>query len=117
MNLTPIDGGSIDVDDLTWLGSREGVATARTGTLTGFTGDVLSGTPVTEDADGFYVAYDGTNLAGFVIHGVTVAAGTVATVAILDRGRINTENLPVDFTPPADHGRFAFVPNPPAAGE
>lgn len=113
-DLQPHDGPSYGGSKLSWLGSREGVATARTGTLTGFTGTVVSGTPVAE-VGGFYVAYDaagddGTEaLAGFILSDVTVRDGRDTVVAILDRGRIRADRLPVEFTAPAESGRFTFV--------
>ena len=116
IDLQPYDGPSHGAGKLSWLGSREGVATARTGTLSGFTGEVKAGTPVSE-GDGVYVAYDagdgdenaGNALTGFVLSDVTVRSGRDAVVAILDRGRIRTDRLPVEFTAPAESGRFTFV--------
>ncbi|RBP66431.1 hypothetical protein DFO66_103381 [Brevibacterium sanguinis] len=110
VDLQPYDGTPVTGSKLSWLGSREGVATARTGTLAGFTGVVRSGTPVAEVA-GEYVAYDSaTNtLAGFVLHDTAIREGRDTPTAILDRGRIRVDRLPVAFTPPTDKGRFAFV--------
>lgn len=109
-------------DDMTWLGSREGVDTAATITLdaAAFTVDdgvVKSGTPVEASGDK-YAPYGGTNpLAGFVVHGVSVADGD-AVAALLDRGRINADNLPVEgFLNPADGGRFVYVGGTDAGGE
>lgn len=106
-------GGSDD----RWLGSREGLDTARTVTLdagafpagTFPDGVVKSGTPLAASGD-LYVPFtdDATqDLAGFltvdknVTHGDTVAA-------LLDRGRIRTAFLPVAFTAPAGASRFVF---------
>lgn len=109
VDLQPYDGDPVGGSKLSWLGSREGVATARTGTLTGFTGTVKSGTPVSE-SDGKYVAYTaGGGLAGFVLHDTPIRDGQDSAVAILDRGRVRTDRLPVEFEAPADSGRFAFV--------
>lgn len=114
INLQPYDGPSHGAGKLSWLGSREGVATARTGTLTGFTGVVKAGTPVAS-VGGFYVAYDAAGedgseaLAGFVLSDASVRDGEDTVVAVLDRGRIRTDRLPVEFTAPAESGRFTFV--------
>ena len=109
VDLQPVDGASIPGSKLSWLGSREGVSTAQTGTLTGFSGVVKSGTPVSADG-GKYVAYDAeSGLAGFVLSDVAVTAGRDNVVAILDRGRIRVDRLPVAFTAPAESGRFVFV--------
>lgn len=114
IDLQPYDGPSFGGGKMSWLGSREGVATARTGTLTGFTGDVKAGTPVSE-VGGFYVAYDPEDeggadaLVGFVLSDTSVRDGRDTVVAILDRGRIRTDRLPVEFTAPAESGRFTFV--------
>lgn len=109
VDLQPYSGDPVAGSKLSWLGSREGVATARTGTLAGFTDTVKSGTPVSED-DGKYVAYDSeSGLAGFVVYDTSISDGRDATVAILDRGRIRIDRLPVDFEAPADTGRFTFV--------
>lgn len=101
--------------NLSWLGSRHGVANARTGTLkaSAFTDKfVPSGTPVGLDTDGFYIPYtaaEGQVLTGFVINDANVADGD-EPVAILDHGRILVDNLPVeDFTVPANTGAFIFV--------
>lgn len=98
-----------------WLGSRHGVANARSVTLSGaaFAGDVASGTPIAI-VGGLGVAYNpaGTNgsqvLAGFVIGSVSVnGADTMAP--LLDHGRVITAKLPVAFTAPANAGQFVFV--------
>lgn len=109
VSLKPENGTPISGSKLSWLGSREGVATARTGTLSGLTGEVKSGTPVTETGDGMYGAYDGSKLSGFVLHPVNVVAGAAESVAIIDRGRVRVDRLPAAFTPPANSGRFTFV--------
>ena len=100
--------------NLSWLGSRHGVANARTGTLkaSAFTDKhVPSGTPVAFDA-GLYAPYTaelGQELVGFVINDVNVTGGD-EPVAILDHGRIIVDNLPVeDFTVPENPGAFIFV--------
>lgn len=114
IDMQPYDGTAVGGSKLSWLGSREGVSTARTGTLTGFTGVVKAGTPVAR-VDGSYVAYDpdgvdgSESLAGFVLSDAVIRDGRDVVVAILDRGRIRTDRLPVAFTPPAESGRFTFV--------
>ncbi|WP_054953085.1 hypothetical protein [Flaviflexus massiliensis] len=97
--------------NLSWLGSRHGVANARTGTLktSAFTDKhVPSGTPVSVDTDGLYVPYTDGALTGFVINDSNVEGGD-EPVAILDHGRIRVANLPVEFTVPANAGAFIFV--------
>lgn len=98
-----------------WLGSRRGVGTARTVTLdtTGFPkatdGIVPGGTPV-ELKNGLAVAYgDGTNpLAGFTLDDASIRDGN-APVALLDHGRVLTQNLPVAFKVPSNAPSFVFV--------
>lgn len=100
--------------DYSWLGSRRGVSTARSVTLSdaAFTGDVASGTPVAI-VSGLAVPYnsagsDGSqNLAGFVLGDHTVTGDT--TVPLLDTGRVIVANLPIAFTAPANAGSFVFV--------
>lgn len=100
--------------NLSWLGSRHGVANARTGTLkaSAFTEKfVKSGTPVAVDAEGLYVPYtaaEGQAIAGFIINDANVAAGD-EPVAILDHGRVIVAKLPVDFTVPDAPGAFIYV--------
>lgn len=101
--------------DLSWLGSRHGVATARTGTLkaSAFTDEIVrSGTPVTQGEDGLYVPYAGgpeVAPTGFVINDVIVD-GADEPVAILDHGRIVVDKLPVEgFTLPTAPGAFTYL--------
>lgn len=101
--------------NLSWLGSRHGVANARTVTLkaSAFTDKfVPSGTPVGLDGEGFAVPYTGGEdqvLVGFVINDQNVTDGD-EPVAILDHGRVIVANLPVEgFTVPENPGVFIYV--------
>lgn len=100
--------------DLSWLGSRHGVANARPVTLkaSAFADkDVKSGQPLADSGDGFHVPFtggDGEKFAGFCLDAVSVKNGDAA-VALLDHGRVIVENLPVEFTAPANAGQFVFV--------
>lgn len=100
--------------NISWLGSRHGVANARTGTLkaSAFTDKfVPSGTPVSVDTDGTYVPYTAAVdqvLTGFVINDADVTDGD-EPVAILDHGRIIAANLPVEFTVPTAPGAFTYL--------
>lgn len=101
--------------DNSWLGSRHGVANARTVTLdaaafTGLTdGLVPSGTPVNIAGD---LAVPFTDTAGaelaFVIGTQSVSDGN-ATVPALDHGRIIVANVPGTFAVPATAAAGAFV--------
>ena len=100
--------------DDSWLGSRHGVAQARTGTLdaTKFTdavdGVVKSGTPVIADGDKLAPA-GATAPVGFVVGDHSVKDGD-AVVPVLWHGLIKTQNLPVDtFTVPAEPGPFTYL--------
>lgn len=113
--------------DLRWLGSREGMDTARTVTLdyASWTGKVTNGRLKSGEAVAFdtnagtWVPYNsagsnGTNaVSGFVLYDqpVITDAGDIA-VPMLDRGRINNKYLPsavaVDATQAAT-ARFSFV--------
>lgn len=97
--------------DNSWLGSRRGVATARTVTLdaSAFTGPVVkSGTPVAI-TDGLAVPFTtGGTLAGFIVGDQSVAGGD-STAPLLDHGRVIVAKLPVAFTAPATAGQFVFV--------
>lgn len=103
-------GGSDD----RWLGSREGLSTARTVTLDAgafaagtFPGGVVkSGTPLTRTA-GLAVPYAGTGELLFLATDQNVTNGNAVAPAI-DRGRIRTAFLPVAFTAPAGSSRFVF---------
>lgn len=104
-------GGSDD----RWLGSREGLATARTVTLNASTfaagtfpgGVVKSGTPLVKTGN-LYTPYSGTGtLAGFLATDQSVTNGN-AVAPMIDRGRIRTAFLPVAFTAPAGSSRFVF---------
>ena len=107
-------GGSDD----RWLGSREGLDTARTATLDAdafgagtFPGGVVkSGTPLAKTGDLYVPFTDGATqaLEGFLATDQNVTNGN-AVAPLLDRGRIRTAFLPVAFTAPADAGRFVFV--------
>jgi len=100
--------------NFSWLGSRRGVSTARSVTLSdaAFTGDVASGTPVAI-VGGVAVPYnsagsDGSQvLAGFILGDHAVTGDTAAP--LLDHGRVIKANLPVAFTAPANAGSFVFV--------
>lgn len=100
--------------DLSWLGSRRGVDTARTITLdhskfpAAVDGIVPAGTPVEAAGNGLYQPFGSGTLAGFTLNSVRVSLGD-ESVALLDHGRVKTDKLPVEFTPPADPGQFVFV--------
>lgn len=99
--------------DVSWLGSRHGVDVAQTYTLDKTTfsgvedGVVPAGTPVEFDAASGKVKPFATTLTGFTLNDVSVAKGD-AVVAVLERGRIRVNRLPVEFTPPAD-SLFVFT--------
>ena len=103
-------GGS----DMSWLGSRRGVGTARSITLdkskfTGLTDSIVkAGTPVELASDGKAVPFASGKLEGFILADVSVAKAD-QTVALLDHGRINTQHLPVAFTVPETATNFVFV--------
>lgn len=123
-----------NVDDLRWLGSREGTDTARSVTLTKSTftvnadGFIPSGTPLAVDGTtGRYKLWTtGTALAGFLLTpvrasapvGVTAAVGTAQPNPVgpmIDRGRINLDFIPapaagtVKAADAATAPRFTFV--------
>ena len=116
MNLS-ITRKSYGGGDNSWMGSRHGVANARTVTLdadafTGLTdGVVPSGTPINVAGD---LAVPFTDTAGaelaFVIGDQSVAEGD-ATVPALDHGRVIVDNVPGTFAAPATAvaGAFVFV--------
>jgi hypothetical protein len=97
--------------DNSWLGSRHGVANARSVTLTAsaFTGPTVpSGTPLSVAANGSAVPYvAGTGTLAFVIGSQDISGGD-STVPALDHGRVIVAKLPVAFTAPAN-GQFVFV--------
>lgn len=102
-------------DDLSWLDSREGVATATTLTLDAdaFTDPlVVAGTPVARKGD-FAVPYnpagaDGSqNLYGFVRSARDTSTGD-EPAPVIRNGHIYVANLPVEFTP-VDHNHFTFA--------
>lgn len=103
-----ISGGGDD----TWLKSRDGVNVAQTATLDldAFDGDyVASGTPVQKDGD-LHVPYAGDAATlRFVLGSHDKADG--GTVAVIHRGYIIVDNLPVDFTAPSGT-QFTFDPAP-----
>lgn len=110
-----ITSEKIGGENLAWLDSREGVSTARTITLdhekfsSAPDGIVKAGTPVQLDEGGKYKPY-ADDLAGFTLRDVRVSTGD-AVVALLDRGRINVDQLPVAgaFAIPANGTRFEFL--------
>lgn len=118
-------------DDQSWLGSAHGTDSARSITLdtSAFTaathypdGFFPSGTPLGEiTATGLYgpwtdAAVDGTGvLAGFLLTPVRAPLDNAVDVqgALLDHGRVVTDNLPIAVTPSAVAadvaGRIIFV--------
>jgi len=114
---------TLGTGDQSWIG-EPGPWKARSQALTKSTfattdypdGYLPSGTPVADNGDGTYGKYaDGGTLAGFVLTDTKVSNDAVINVALYDRGRVNVDKLPVDFTPPADPGHFIFL-NVPSAG-
>lgn len=113
---------SYGVDDLRWLGSREGTDTAQSVTLTSanfatvITDDdmIPSGTPLAVDgATGRYTLWATTaDLAGFLLAPLKVrdTSRNVAG-AMIDRGRIVRDFLPVapDAAGEGTAPRFVFV--------
>jgi len=125
---------SIGTGDQSWL-AEDGPHDARSQSLlvSAFTantdypnGYIPSGLPIAQFTSGAnsgeYGPYnpdatDGTeDLVGFVLTDtpVDVRAGLVSTdthlnVALIDRGRININRLPVAFTAPTDPGLFVFL--------
>jgi hypothetical protein len=125
---------TIGTGDQSWL-AEDGPHDARSQALlmSAFTagthypnGYVPSGLPIAEFTSGpnsgEYGPYDpdatdGTeDLVGFVLTDtpVNVRAGETSTdthlnVALIDRGRININRLPVAFAAPADPGHFVFL--------
>lgn len=107
-----------DGSDDRWLGSREGLATARTATLDAAAfpagtypgGVVRSGTPLARSGDLFVPFTDDAtqDLEGFLATDQNVTNGN-AVAPLIDRGRIRTAFLPVAFTAPAGASRFVFV--------
>lgn len=100
--------------DDSWLGSRHGVAQARTGTLdasqfsSAVDGVVKSGTPVIVSGDKLVPAGSSAPV-GFVIGDHSVKDGD-AVVPVLWHGLIKTQNLPVEtFTVPAEPGSFTYI--------
>jgi len=106
-------GGSDD----RWLGSREGLSTARTVTLAAdafgagtFPGGVVkSGTPLAKSGDK-RVPFTGAEdqvLEGFLATDQNVTHGD-AVAPMIDRGRVRVAFLPVPFEAPAGSSRFVF---------
>ena len=95
-----------------WMGSRHGVVNAKTGTLSAsaFTGKVVkSGTPVIQNAEGFYTPAGTSAPTGFVVGDHDLTAGDTP-VPVMWHGRINVAFLPVDsFTVPDAPGQFVYV--------
>lgn len=98
-----------------WLGSKHGVSEAQTFEVNAeaFTGDVVqSGTPVAV-VGGKLVPFnsggsDGSeNLVGFVVEDNHVSEGE-PNAAVLLHGQVIVQNLPVEFTAPADPGQFIY---------
>lgn len=98
-----------------WLGSKHGVSAAQSFEVdaAAFTGDVVrSGTPVSV-VGGKLVPYnsagaDGSqNLVGFVVEDNLVSEGE-PNAAVLLHGQVIVQNLPVEFTAPADPGQFIY---------
>lgn len=102
--------------DQTWLGSTRGIYTNRTETLVPSAfpaelregGYIKSGTPVTvtisEDGDNVTTPYvEGGVLSGFIFTDQVVGTDLDENVnyPLMDFGRVRTERLPVEFTPPA----------------
>lgn len=118
---------TIGTGDQSWLG-ESGPHKARSQALlkSAFTagthypnGYLPSGTAVAQFTSGAnsgqYGPYtagaaDGTqNLVGFVLTDSPVTSDAYINVALKDRGRINTNKLPLAFTAPASPGNFIFV--------
>lgn len=108
----------------TWLDSRHGVDTPKTGTLkiSAFTapdGYIPSGTPLVEGGtgnEGYLVPAptDGTTApVGFVLGDFPIDSsldGVGLPVGYIWHGRIKTQNLPVEtFTVPTAPGLFSYV--------
>lgn len=107
--------------DSSWMGSRHAVAEAHPGTLdasafasaTGVTdGVVPSGYPLAEE-DGLFVPYDPTPTTGNTLYGFLIDDRDISTgnepCAVMWHGRVRVDNLPVDFTPPADATAFVWA--------
>ncbi|MCA1185713.1 head decoration protein [Saccharopolyspora sp. 6T] len=117
---------SFAADDQSWLGSRDGVEYAHSVTLntSSFTagthypnGFFPSGLPLGRiTASGLAGPYDSEatdgreNFIGFLLFSLrTPKDGTSPVVgAVLERGRVVVDRLPVEFTAP-DTDRFLFV--------
>lgn len=108
---------TLGTGDQSWIG-ESGPWKARSQSLTKSTfaagdypnGFLPSGTPVADNGDGTFGKYAGTGvLAGFVLTDTKVSTDPFINVALYDRGRVNVDKLPVDFTAPADPGHFIFL--------
>lgn len=116
-----IKTASSDTGDQSWLGSRLGVAEARTATmvLTSFTplthypkGYLPSGLPLNIAAEGAVKPYTGVEgeVLGFLLTARSVATGDTKVVGpILRHGDIKTHRLPVAFTVPKTATAFTFI--------
>ena len=100
---------NIHTNDLTWLGSRRGLESARTVALMGDWTDraplgfVPDGTPIATDGTP-YTGAPGQRFAGFLVASVAYRDGAFTHgngVAVMDTGRVVVDRLPVPFTPPA----------------
>jgi hypothetical protein len=111
---------SYGVDNLTWLGSREGTDTARSVTLKSTAvprnadNMVPSGTPLKASSSGgtYELWTTGATLAGFLLTPQKVVDTAVNVVGpMIDRGRIVGANLPtaVDTAGRTSAPRFIFV--------
>ena len=105
-------------ENLSWLGSVHALRNARTVTIdtADFAGQatggiIPSGTPVTITG-GTAAPYTGTGtFSGFILTDQPATGGKIP-VPVLDHGRVNIANLPVEFTPPAaadDKTGFTYV--------
>lgn len=104
--------------DKSWMGSRDGRSVAESGTLDvdafadlAENRVVKSGTPVSSDAEGVLTPYtggEGQALRGFLVNDENL--DETGVVAVLWRGRIVVENLPVEgFTVPSEPTHFVWA--------
>lgn len=93
-----------------WLGSKHGVSEAQTFEVdaTKFTGGVLvAGTPVSAVGGKLAPYASESGLLGFVVDDNDISGGE-PNAAVLLHGQIIVQNLPVEFTAPADPGQFIY---------
>jgi|SRR6478735_4962026 len=119
---------SFGVDDLTWLGSSDGVDSARTATidLSAWTSKIQTGNYIRSGEPAKYATVDGKQklvpyagagtLAGFILTPTPVDPRLDNThdivVPLLDTGRIIVSNLPSGHqvgASPTTSGTFRFV--------